>query len=399
MRFTKIVVYHVRLPLKIAFAHSRATRSEADNIVVEALTDGGISGFGEGVPREYVTGETPESAMQYLARLDYSSLAGEWGSVAAGVERLREWETRGDSGGTVFAGAARCALNLSLLDAALRSYGVGMGELATHIRWLTPLSRQPSRVRYSVVCSGGSARRVAFSSIAYRLYGFRAVKLKVGWGEERDVALVRAARRMLGRGTDIRADANGAWDTPTALKVIPRLRDLGITSVEEPLAPACRADLPMLRDKVGVPIMLDESVSSPAQLKHAIDTGSCDVVNIRLSKCGGFFASLQMASALRDNGLGYQLGCQVGETGILSAAGRHFAFLVPDILHREGSYDRHLLGANLINGDLTFGYGGWAPALDGIGLGVTVNRAKLEKYTVGKRELMNDKYQMTNVKT
>ena len=70
MRFTKIVVYHVRLPLKIAFAHSRATRSEADNIVVEALTDGGISGFGEGVPREYVTGETPETAMQKLARLE-----------------------------------------------------------------------------------------------------------------------------------------------------------------------------------------------------------------------------------------------------------------------------------------------------------------------------------------
>lgn len=387
MRFKKIVVHHVRLPLKIAFAHSRATRREADNVVVEAITDGGISGFGEGVPREYVTGETPESAMQYLARLDYSALSGDWGSIAAGMERLREWETRVEGGGTVFAGAARCALSLSLLDAMLRSYGVGMGELAAHVRWLTPLNKRPSRVRYSVVCSGGSARRIAFSSLAYRLYGFRAVKLKVGWGEERDVALVRAARRMLGRGTDLRVDANGAWDTETALKMIPRLKDIGITSVEEPLSPECRADLPMLRNKIDVPIMLDESVSSPAQLKHAIDTGSCDLVNIRLSKCGGFFASLQMARTLRDNGLGYQLGCQVGETGILSAAGRHFAFLVPEIRHMEGSYDRHLLGDNLIDEDLTFGYGGWARALGGIGLGVTVNRGKLERYALGRFEM------------
>jgi muconate cycloisomerase len=386
MRLTKIVVYHVRLPLKIAFAHSRATRSVADNIIVEAITDGGVSGFGEGVPREYVTGETPESAMQYLARLDYSHFSGEWGSTAGGLERLWKWETGLGDGGTIFPGAARCALGLSLLDAVLRSHGVGMGELATHVRWLTPLNRRPSRVRYSVVCSGGSARRTAFSSIAYRLYGFGAVKLKVGWGEERDVALVRVARRILGRRTDIRVDANGAWDTQTALKVIPRLRDLGISSVEEPLSPACRADLPMLRKKVNVPVILDESISSPDQLKHAIDTGSCDLVNIRLSKCGGFFASLQMARALRDKGLGYQLGCQVGETGVLSAGGRHFAFLVPEIRHLEGSYDRHLLGANLIDEDLTFGYGGWAPALDGMGLGVTVNRARLERYAVKKIE-------------
>lgn len=386
MRITKIVVYRVKLPLKIAFAHSRATRKEADNVVVEAITDAGVSGFGEGVPREYVTGETPESAMQYLARLDYSALSGEWGSVAAGIERLREWETREEGGETIFHGAARCALGLSLLDAVLRSYETGMGELAAHVQGLMPADRRPSRVRYSAVCSGGSARRVAFSSIACRLYGFGAVKLKVGWGEERDAALVRAARRMLGRRTDLRVDANGAWDTQTALKVIPRLGDLGITSVEEPLSPECRGDLPMLRRMVKVPIMLDESVSSPAQLKHAIDTGSCDLVNIRLSKCGGFFASLQMARSLRSRGLGYQLGCQVGETGILSAAGRHFAFLVPGARHVEGSYDRHLLGANLIDEDLTFGCGGWAPPLDGTGLGVTVNRARLDRYTVKKIE-------------
>jgi L-alanine-DL-glutamate epimerase-like enolase superfamily enzyme len=387
VRIKKIVVYHVRLPLKIAFSHSRATRSEAENIIVEAITDGGVSGFGEGVPREYVTGETPDSAMQYLSGLDYSPLCGEWGSAVDGIGSLRNWELCVESGGPVFAGAARCALSLGCLDAISRSHKVGMGELATHIHRLTPADRRPARVRYSAVCSGGSVRRIAFSSIAYRLYGFRAVKLKVGWGEERDVAIVRMARRMLGSGTDIRVDANGAWDTSTALRVIPRLGNFGISSVEEPLSPACRADLPNLRRKVNVPIMLDESVSSPSQLKHAIDTGSCDLVNIRLSKCGGFFASLQMACALRDNGLGYQLGCQVGETGILSAAGRRFAFLVPEIRHLEGSYDRHLLGANLIDEDLTFGYGGWAPALDGIGWGVTVNRARLEKHTVEKREI------------
>ena len=359
----------------------------AENIVVEALTDEGVSGFGEGVPREYVTGETPASAMRYLAGFDYSFLAGEWRSPSQGISRLQEWETSAEDGGMIFAGAARCALGLSLFDALMRSYGAGMGELATYIRWLTPVSERPAGVRYSAVCSGGSVYGVAASSIRYRLYGFGAVKLKVGWGEERDVALVRMARTMLGRGIDIRVDANGAWDTLTARRVIPRLAALGISSVEEPLSPAYGADLPLLRETVNVPIILDESVCSPSQLKHAVDSGSCDVVNIRLSKCGGFFASLSMARTLREKGIGYQLGCQVGETGILSAAGRHFAFLVPGICHREGSYDRHLLRENLTEEDLTFGFGGWAPPLGGIGSGVTVNRARLERYTVEKIEL------------
>ncbi len=387
MRITKIILYNVRLPLKSAFAHSRSTRSMAENIVVEAVTDEGVSGFGEGVPREYVTGETPASAMRYLTGFDYSFLAGEWRSLGEGLSRLQEWETSGGDGGEIFAGAARCALGLSLFDALMRSHEANMGELATYMSWLMPVDERPARVRYSAVCSGGSVYGVASSSIKYRLYGFRAVKLKVGWGEERDVALVRTARTVLGRGIDIRVDANGAWDILTARRVIPRMAAFGISSVEEPLSPAYRDKLPLLRKAVDVPIILDESVCSPSQLKHAVDSDFCDVVNIRLSKCGGFFASLSMARTLREKGIGYQLGCQVGETGILSAAGRHFAFLVPGIRHREGSYDRHLLRENLIEEDLTFGFGGWAPPLGGAGSGVTINRATLERHTLEKIEL------------
>ena len=83
-------------------------------------------------------------------------------------------------------------------------------------------------------------------------------------------------------------------------------------------------------------------------------------------------------------GLGYQLGCQVGETGILSAAGRHFATSVAGIRYREGSFDRLLVAERLTTEDLTFGFGGWAPALRDPGLGVTIDRAALERVTVAR---------------
>ena len=93
-------------------------------------------------------------------------------------------------------------------------------------------------------------------------------------------------------------------------------------------------------------------------------TGWCDLFNLRLSKCGGFIPTLRLAQFAKRHGLGYQLGCQVGETAILSAAGRHFATSVerpalPRRLLRPAPGREYALGDE----DITFGRGGWAPAL------------------------------------
>ena len=128
--------------------------------------------------------------------------------------------------------------------------------------------------------------------------------------------------------------------------------------------------------------MLDESLTSEVDAQAAIRDKTCDLFNIRLSKCGGFINSLKLASLAREAGLGYQLGCHPGESGLLSAAGRHWAASVSGIRYWEGSYDRHVLSELLTNEDLTFGYGGWAPALTLPGLGVTMNPAILSKFTL-----------------
>ena len=129
------------------------------------------------------------------------------------------------------------------------------------------------------------------------------------------------------------------------------------------------------------PIMLDESLCSLEDARQAIECGTCDLFNIRLSKCGGFLNSLKIAATAHQAGLGYQLGCQVGETGILSAAGRHFASSVARIKYLEGSYDRFLVKERLTTQDITFGRGGLAPALAGPGLGVDVDEERLKLVT------------------
>ena len=128
--------------------------------------------------------------------------------------------------------------------------------------------------------------------------------------------------------------------------------------------------------------MLDESLCSLVDARRAIEFGLCDLFNIRISKCGGFLNSLKLAALARQAGLGYQLGCQVGETGILSAAGRHFASSVSDIRYVEGSYDQFLVRERLTVENLTFGRKGLAPAITRPGLGVTIDERALARVTI-----------------
>jgi muconate cycloisomerase len=82
-----------------------------------------------------------------------------------------------------------------------------------------------------------------------------------------------------------------------------------------------------------------------------------------------------------------QVGAQVGETALLSAAGRHLAAFLPDVVAVEGSFGRRLLSEDLSPEDVAFGYGGVAPLLGGVGLGVDVEEAALERLAVARLHL------------
>jgi muconate cycloisomerase len=138
---------------------------------------------------------------------------------------------------------------------------------------------------------------------------------------------------------------------------------------------------------MGIPVMLDESLCGLPDARSAVTRKTADLLNVRLSKCGGILASLRIIALAQRAGLGLQLGCHPGETSLLSAAGRHVASRVAGLRYVEGSYDRHILAENLTEGDLTFGYGGRARPIAGPGLGVEVSPDRLETMTVLSREI------------
>ena len=386
MRIAEIAAYHVRIGLKKTIRHASHMRDENDTLVVRCRLDDGTHGWGEGLPRSYVTGETIDSALEQLRNGRWRELAEPFddlsGSLAVAERVPAALPASGRDGRDCFGNSVRCAVELSVLDAAARACGQPLSAVTALVEETAAIRQPQSQVRYSAaITASGSAKQVS-RALMFRLCGFRQAKAKVGVHGVDDAAALRRIRRALGDGFDLRIDANEAWSCATLEERLDPLLRCRISALEQPVPHAEVDGLAAIRKRIAVPIILDESLCSLSDADRAIERGTCDLFNIRLSKCGGFLPSLRLASLAHRAGLGYQLGCQVGETGILSAAGRHFATSVGGIRYLEGSFDRFLVKEPLTVEDLTFGYGGLAPALDGPGLGVQIDAAAVARVTI-----------------
>lgn len=388
MRVVELEVRHVRVPLKKPIKHASHRRTETDNIVVRCKLGDGSTGYGEGVPRDYVTGETVESAIELLKRSELEKQlkpCTDFGDAVTFAEQIRLAEVPGDDR-QCQGNAARCAVELAYLDAFGRAFGEPLMNVTQKLA--PELYSARPEVRYSGAIMGAKGLKARIMGWAMYLYGFQQVKVKVGMAGHDDARRLQIIRGRVGSKMDLRVDANEAWTPAEAAAKIRELEPFAITSVEQPVRHEDVASLAEVRKLTKTPIMLDESLCSMVDAERAVAGSWCDLFNLRISKCGGFIPTLRLAEFAKRNNLGYQLGCQVGETAILSGAGRMFASSVKDIRYLEGSYDRHLITKNVILDDITFKRGGRAPMLTGSGTGVSVNPVLLDAMTVKKEMLI-----------
>lgn len=126
--------------------------------------------------------------------------------------------------------------------------------------------------------------------------GFRAFKLKVGFGAERDVANLRALRELLGPDTALMVDANQAWIPDAAVDMSHRLAEFRPAWLEEPIA----ADYPLadwsrIANHSPIPLAAGENMRGEQQFTDAIACGAFGVIQPDLGKWGGFSGCLPVA--------------------------------------------------------------------------------------------------------
>jgi L-Ala-D/L-Glu epimerase len=387
-RVTELELFAVDLPFKVTVRHAAAARTTSESLFLRARLDDGTEGWGECLPRVYVSGEGRDQAFALLRDTILPALVGRsFRSLAEAVSFLVKCDGKAPPEWVhpeVPQTSAWCSVDLALLDA----FGKASGEPARPSAGVSaPSAAALGRYRYSGVVSAGQGWPYAVSLFKQRAFGFRQVKLKL----ERDGTLqaARTARRLLGRRVDLRVDANMAWDVEQALEVIGQLRAVGIRSFEQPIAADDLAGLARLVAESSAQILVDEGLTDRDSLQRFIAQRACTAANVRISKCGGLIGAYARCREALDAGLVLQVGCQVGESSLLSAA--HLALLAalapltPGVRYAEGCFGRHLLREDPGSPLVQFRYGGRPPRRPpGAGLGVQVDPVLLQSWTVDR---------------
>jgi L-Ala-D/L-Glu epimerase len=374
-----VTIYPLQIPFVEAFSHHRAERRRGDSVVVKVVDDAGVEGFGEGVPRPYVTGETSEFMIDHLSR---NLVPGLWGRELpvlrerADLVQVHDLIDQREPVGVRSDNACRSALELAILDCCLRRQGMAAADL---------FDVRGRALVYSGVISAGSLETALADARQMKLVGLRQIKIKVGFPD--DVARVRTIRELFGPAASIRLDVNGAWTLPEAVEILGAMASYDIAAVEEPLVGRVTADLIRLRQEMPIPVVVDESLITAADADELIEQRAADVFNVRVSKCGGMWRSLDIAGRALRAGIGVQVGAQVGETALLSAAGRLLAASLQEKLFVEGSYGTLLLVEDVSTEEVRFGRRGEARVLGGPGLGLSVREDRLRKHSDAVVEL------------
>lgn len=382
MKISSIDSFLITLPFRLSFKHSLAARDHSENLIVRVTIQDGTKtfvGMGEGIPRDYVTGENPAGALSAVAK-EYAPLL--LGRSFARPEEIVDILTAEWTHIKLHArpqGASWCALELALLDAAGQCAGKTVSELVSCVQG--PMRTDlPDAITYGAVVPFGGKKALAAILWFYRAYGFKTVKIKVGKDLELDLHRLAIARSVLGPDVIIRVDANCAWTFDQTLHAAEQMRVFGVKSYEQPIPADRLEELASLTKILPEQVLADESLCTVDDARYLAENKICSAFNIRISKVGGILAARQISAIARQAGIACHMGAQVGESGILSAAGRAYAAIEPLFDNYEGSNNFFLLKQDITDENLNVGFGGRGKVLKNHGLGVNVKNQRLQQF-------------------
>ena len=374
-QLTQLEIYRTAIGMR-SFEHAAASRDVAEAVVVRAVFSDGSAGWGETLPRQYVTGETMETVPADIERVIWPAVGGaDFSDAAAAIARIPVAAADGRC-----LNAAACAVELACVDRLLGEVGPGM--LATLAGGRPPADRIEPRV--SGVLGSADPAKTAKRLRLMRWYGLRDFKLKLGFGEAADEENLRLVHRRIGKAIaggkcTLRVDVNGGWDAESVPRRVAGLKPWGVCVVEQPVF--CGAEeLVELARRCELPLMADESLLTESDAKQLLAEPQRIWWSVRISKNGGLSRAAKLAAMAAEAGVRVTVGCMVGESGILSFAQRRLLQIAEGVRFVEGNYGRFLLADDLTVKSPRFGYGGRLKTVSGRRLGLPVDMAKLARY-------------------
>jgi len=375
----KIVAVHThlleyRLPVPFESASMRFDRRS--HVLVEIVCDDGTIGWGEclGPAR-------PNAAVvaAYAGRLIGANPLETEKIWAVLYNALRDQGQRGLSV------TALSGIDIALWDIKGKHFGVPVSTLLG------------GRFRNSVrAYATGSFKRDGVDRVsdnaqemeAHAKAGFHAVKIKIGFGVEEDLRVIRAVREAIGPDTRLMIDGNHGYDVIEAVTVGKRAAEFGIDWFEEPVVPEQLGAYRTVRSGQPIPVAGGETWHTRWGMQEPIETRAIDIIQPDLCGVGGFTEARRIADMAALHGV--RVVPHVWGTAVHIAAALQFmASMIPNPVRvnpiepilefdrTDNPFRQAVVTKPIehVNGVVTIP--------DGPGLGIVIDRAALAEFRMG----------------
>lgn len=310
MKIINIEIGYISIPLKRPFKTALRSVDSVEDVIVKITTDTGNKGFGEAPPTGVITGDTRGAIVGAIKEHIKKSIIGmDIENIEGIMKKLDSCIVKNTS--------AKAAVDIALYDLYGQLYKAPLYKILGGYR---------NKITTDITISVNSPEEMANDSIDAVKRGYKTLKIKVGKDSSIDIERLKEVRKAVGYDVDIRIDANQGWKPKEAVYTLRKMEDAGlnIEFVEQPVKAHDIAGLKFVTDNVSVPVMADESVFSPMDAFNIMQNHACDLINIKLMKCGGIHNALRICSAAETYGVECMLGCML-EAKVSVTAAVHLA--------------------------------------------------------------------------
>ena len=240
------------------------------------------------------------------------------------------------------------------------------------------------RIRpYASSLFGATPEETGERARRFRDRGFTAVKFgwePMGQDEKTDIALVREARNGLGDDIDLLIDAGLVWDAKTAIQRARSFSDYNIFWLEEPLQGDDYTGYRKLAEATHIRIAAGEQESNRLSFIELMDRGKIDVVQVDMTRVGGFTEAMKVASLAVDRGL--PVVNHGFTTYINVAAALHFLNSIPNSFILEFVVEEETTLRDYVTKQKIVARDGYLDIPSEPGLGVELDEVAIEPYRV-----------------
>jgi O-succinylbenzoate synthase len=367
MKINSITLHHLRMPLVAPFETSFGREIERECVLISINADG-LTGYGECVATRdpgynYETAVTATHIIKdFIAPL----------ILGKDVKDADDFQQR--VSGIRGHNLAKAGVEMALWDLIGKRDGKSLKEMFGGVR---------DKVEVGVSVGLQESPEVLARTVrGYVDAGYARIKIKIKPG--RDVGDASAVRKAF-PNIRLQVDANSAFTLESAQALKP-LDELNLLLIEQPLFEDDIWDHHKLQSQFKTPICLDESILSPRHARYAIEMNACKIINIKAGRLGGLSQAVETHDYCRKQNIPVWCGGML-ETGVGRASNIALAslpgFTLPgDISASDRYYTRDITRERFtLNSDSTI------DVPRGAGLGVTIDDAALQDFTLNRIEL------------